>query len=161
MLSLYWRWMALVARNTCMRCRARVARGRLRGQLDVLRVAAGEAADDRALHLARHRVDALAVPARGGREAGLDDVDAELGERARDAQLLRAGHAAAGRLLAVAQRGIEDQHAVGIGSHGVLLRAARGTRSGRARSFSHGMRARSAAPTFSIWRSMSASAACW
>ena len=91
-----------------------------RGQLDVLGVAAREPADDGALHLARHRLHALEVPARGGREARLDDVDAELGERARHAQLLGPGHAAAGGLLAIAQRRVEDQYSVGIGDHGAL-----------------------------------------
>ena len=50
------------------------------------------------------------VAARGGRKAGLDDVDAELRERARHAQFLGLRHAAARRLLAVAQRRVEDHH---------------------------------------------------
>ena len=62
-------------------------------------------------------LDALEVPARGGGEAGLDHVHAELGERARHAQLLGLRHAAAGGLLAVAQGGVEDQDAIGIGDH--------------------------------------------
>ena len=41
------------------------------GELDVAAVAAREAADDRALHLARHRVDTFPVAARGGREIPL------------------------------------------------------------------------------------------
>ena len=63
---------------------------------------------------------ALPIAARGGRKSGLDHIDAELGKRARHAQLLGLGHAAAGRLLAIAQRGVEDQYSVGIGSHGVI-----------------------------------------
>ena len=87
--------------------------------LDVLTVAACQAADHRPLHLARHRADALEVPARGRRESRLDDIHTKLGEGACHAQLLGPGHAAAGSLLAVAQRGVEDQHLVRIDSHGL------------------------------------------
>ena len=51
-------------------------------QLDVLIVTARERTHDRTLNLARHGLDALEVPARCRREAGLDDIDTELGERA-------------------------------------------------------------------------------
>jgi hypothetical protein len=49
---------------------------------------------------------------RRDREPGLDDVHAEVDELGRHAPLLAHGHAAPGRLLAVAQRGVEDQHAL-------------------------------------------------
>ena len=88
MLSLYWRWMALVARNTWMRRRGASASAR-RGELDVLAVAAGEAADDRPVHLAGDRLHALPVPLGGGGKARLDDIDAQLRQRACHAQLLR------------------------------------------------------------------------
>ena len=55
-------------------------------------------------------------PSRRGGEAGLDDVDAELLELARDHQLLLDVHGRARRLLAVAQRGVEDLYAVHRGS---------------------------------------------
>src|SRR5262249_38996229 len=49
----------------------------------------------------------------GDREAGLDDVDAEGVELAGHADLLLEVHAATGRLLAVAQRRVEDGDPVG------------------------------------------------
>ena len=48
-------------------------------------------------------------PSRGDREAGLDDVDAHGVEEVGDLQLLLEGHGGAGALLAVAQRGVEDE----------------------------------------------------
>ena len=62
--------------------------------------------------IALHRLE-VAVRRRG--EAGLDHVDLEPLELARDAQLLVLGHRGAGRLLAVAQGGVEDDQAVGHG----------------------------------------------
>ncbi len=88
-----------------------------RGQLDVFPVAAGQAADRRALYFTGHCIHALPIPTRGGRKSRLDNIDTEIGKSPRYAQLLGPGHAAAGRLLAVAQGGVEDQHSVGIGSH--------------------------------------------
>ena len=90
----------------------RVPRG-----LDVFSSAARETRDDRALDFARHQVHRLPIAARGDRETGFDDVDPEFRERLGNSQLFRLRHAAAGRLLAVAQRGIEDEDAVGVG-HG-------------------------------------------
>jgi hypothetical protein len=51
----------------------------------------------------------------GDREARLDDVHAHLVEEAGDLELLLVGHGGAGRLLAVAERGVEDADAVGGG----------------------------------------------
>ncbi len=56
------------------------------------------------------------VAARGGGKARLDDVDAQVRQRPRHPQLFRLRHAAAGRLLAVAQGGVENQHSIGIGA---------------------------------------------
>ena len=114
MLSLYSRWMALVARKTWMRGRA-ASLSAFQACVDVLAIAAGQAGDGRAVHFAGDRIHRLPIAARGDREAGFDDVDAELGERLRDAQLFRLRHAAARRLLAVAQRRVEDQHTIRIG----------------------------------------------
>ena len=61
-------------------------------------------AADRAGDLA----DRLEVARRGDRETGLDHVDAQIHERLGDLQLLFEVHAAAGRLLAVAERGVEN-----------------------------------------------------
>ncbi len=61
------------------------------------------------LAIAAHRLE---VAVRGDREARLDDVDAHLVEERGDLQLLLERHGGAGRLLAVAKRGVEDQDAV-------------------------------------------------
>ena len=47
-------------------------------------------------------------------KAGLDDVDAQCVEEIGDLQLLLEGHRGAGRLLAVAQGGVENHDAVGV-----------------------------------------------
>ena len=69
--------------------------------------------------LSGDRLDRLEVVRRGDREPGLDDVDAQLGELPRDLELLGPVHARAGRLLAVAQRGVEDPDVTG-GAHECL-----------------------------------------
>jgi len=83
-----------------------------RGQLEVIRVAAGEGADGHTLDLARHGIDTLPIPPRCGRKSCLNDIRAELAKRAGYTQLLGLAHATPGRPLAVAQRGIENQHTV-------------------------------------------------
>ena len=72
--------------------------------------------------LARDRLDGLEVAGRGDREAGLDDVDAEARRAAgRSRAFPRMFMRDAGRLLAVAQRRVEDQDAIGlVASRGVL-----------------------------------------
>ena len=67
-----------------------------------------QAGDARSLDLAGDRLDRLEVVRRGDREAGLDDVDAQLGELAGDLELLGPVQGRARRLFAVAQRRIED-----------------------------------------------------
>lgn len=58
-------------------------------------------------------------------EAWLNDVDAEAGELARDAELLLRGHGGARGLLSVAESGVEDADVGGVGNVvGVVLRAA-------------------------------------
>ena len=59
-------------------------------------------------------VDGLEIAVRRDREAGLDHVDAHGLEDLGDAELLVDGHRAAGRLLAVAQGGVEDDDALGL-----------------------------------------------
>ena len=76
--------------------------------VDVLFVAARQAANRRAADRAGDFADRLEVARRSDRKAGLDHVDAQIHERLRDLQLLLEIHAATGRLLAVAQRGVEN-----------------------------------------------------
>ena len=52
-------------------------------------------------------------------KAGFDDVDAQIDQRLGDLQLFVEVHAAAGRLLAVAERGVEDRDVAGHGMCGV------------------------------------------
>ena len=82
------------------------------GGIDVGLVGSGQAADDRPLDLARDRLDGLEVAGRGDREAGLDHVDAQARELLGDLDLLLGVQRDAGRLLAVAQRRVEDVDAV-------------------------------------------------
>ena len=90
----------------------------LPGAVDVAVVAAGEAADGRAGDLGGDGADGLEVALRGDREAGLDDVDAQVGQRPGDLELLGVVHAGAGRLLAVAERGVEDPDPLFVVGHG-------------------------------------------
>ena len=85
---------------------------RLDRPLRVAVLAAGEGRDrDPAAGLLGDPADRLEVAGRGGREAGLDDVDLEARQLARDVELLGGGQAGAGRLLPVAQGGVEDADA--------------------------------------------------
>ena len=84
--------------------------------VDVLLAGARQPEDDRLRHRVGDPPHGLEVALRRGREAGLDDVDAELLELARDHQLLLDVHGRARRLLAVAQRGVEDLYSVHRGS---------------------------------------------
>jgi hypothetical protein len=80
--------------------------------LDVFPIAARKACDDRTAHFARHKIHRFPIASGGDREAGFDHVDPEVRERFRHPQLFRLRHAATGRLLAVAQRSVEDEDAV-------------------------------------------------
>ena len=60
--------------------------------------------------------DRLEIAVGGDREAGLDDVDAHLVEEFGDLHLLGERHRRAGRLLAVAQGGVENDDAVLLGA---------------------------------------------
>ena len=83
---------------------------RLPCPVDVGLAAAGQPANDRAAYRAGDPADRLEVARRGDREPGLDHVGAEFHQGLRDLELLRQVHAGAGRLLAVAQGGIEDDN---------------------------------------------------
>ena len=71
-----------------MHARALGVAHRLGRALDVGGVGAGQARDDRAVHLPRDRPYGLEVTRRGDRESSLDHVDAEPRELLGDLQLL-------------------------------------------------------------------------
>ena len=105
----------------------------LPSRLDIFLVTPRETADDGDVTVLVDRVsdgfgnglDRLEVVFGRGGEPGLDDVDAELRELARDVELLLGGERGAGGLLAVAEGGVEDADVVGVGNAvGDVVRAA-------------------------------------
>ncbi len=86
------------------------------GPGNVIAAGARQAADHRRiLPLAqglRDRFHRIEIAGRGDREAGFQHIHAQFRERLRHADLLVDVHGKSGRLLAVAQRGIEDDDAV-------------------------------------------------
>lgn len=90
---------------------------------NVLLVAPREATDDGNVagvidgvpDLGGDHLDGLEVVLGGGGEAGLDDVDAELRELARDVEFLLGGHGSSRGLLAVAEGGVKDAHVRRVG----------------------------------------------
>src|SRR5262249_48116065 len=95
------------------------------GGVDVRLVRAREPADRRPLDVARDLLHGLEVTGRGDREAGLDHVDAEPRELLRNLDLLLRVERDPRRLLAVAQRRVEDVDPVLLGyaraAHACLL----------------------------------------
>src|SRR5665647_1831154 len=75
---------------------------------DVALDAAGQTADDRALHFAGDGLHRLEITGAAGWEAGFDHVYAQAHQLVSDLKLLRGVQTATGRLLPVAQRGIEE-----------------------------------------------------
>ena len=154
-----------MAMNT-WRCGRSATCDRLDGPLRVAVAAAGERGDrDPALRLLGDPPDRLEVAGRGGREAGLDDVDPETGELAGDLELLGGGQAGAGRLLAVAERRVEDADGAGSDRRGhdfdpaapaVPAAAAWAWPATTTTGLRNAIWARSSAPTCSIWWSRSA-----
>jgi len=84
----------------------------LGGPIDVGGTGPGEAADNRFLDDLGNLRNRFEIAVRGDRKAGLDDIDAHLVEELGDLHLLLEGHRCAGRLLAIAQRGVEDDDAI-------------------------------------------------
>ena len=80
--------------------------------IDVLLAGARQAQHDRLGHGLRDRGGPIRNRRRRRRKARLDDIDIEPLELARDRDLLLDVHGAAGRLFAVAQRGVEDPDVV-------------------------------------------------
>ena len=72
----------------------------------------GDGGDGREVALGRHG------------EAGLDDVHAEVFKGMGHGELFLGGHAAAGRLLAVAQGGVKEDNVIWSLSHGEAIRIA-------------------------------------
>jgi len=89
---------------------------------NIILIAPGEAADDGDVPFLIDGVtdvlgdgfDGLEVVLGGGWEAGLDNVNAELGELPGDVDLLLGGQGGARGLLAVAESGVEDADVVGV-----------------------------------------------
>ena len=80
--------------------------------VDVFLRGAGEAGDRGVFHPPRHFADAFEIADAGDREAGFDNVDAQMIEQIGDFELLLEGHRGARRLLAVAQGRVENQNAL-------------------------------------------------
>ena len=113
MRSLCSRWMSEVARKMWMRGTDRRL-DRLPAAIDVARTGARQPADrgsvGAAISSAQWRAPLAKSPVRSRREAGLDDIDPQARQLPRDVELLVERHRAAGRLLAIAQRRVEDTH---------------------------------------------------
>ena len=82
------------------------------GHLDVFVLGAGQRSDARLADGLRDGGDGGEVAFGGHGEAGLNNVDAQILERVGHGELFLRGHAAAGRLLAVAQGGVEEYDVV-------------------------------------------------
>ena len=91
---------------------------RLGAAVDVLGGGARQAGDGGVFHPAGDFRHGFEIALRGDGEAGLDDIDAQGVQNVGDFQLFLKTHRGAGALLAIAQCGVEDIHAIGSG--GVL-----------------------------------------
>ena len=141
------------------------ARGRLqragRGR-DVLLLRACQCGHAARADLGGHAADRLQLGLRSHREAGLDDVDAQPLELAREAHLLVRSHRAAGRLLAVAEGRVEDGDASAQGTASTGAAAGRSSPSAVTVSGSrNGIRARRRSPTCSIGCARSSFRRAW
>ena len=85
---------------------------RARCHLDVFLLGARQRCDPRLANCLRDCCNCRKVAFRCHRKASLNDVHAQVFERVRHGQLFLRGHAAARRLLAVAQSGIEEGYVV-------------------------------------------------
>jgi hypothetical protein len=83
------------------------------GHLDVLGPGAGQGGDARLANGLGDGRDGGKVALRGHGEAGLDDVHAQILQGVGHGELFLRGHAAAGRLLAVAQSSVEEGYVIG------------------------------------------------
>ena len=103
----YFRWIGLVEMNVWMRgtsaCRTASQHTRTSCSMARARPAMREPFTSRAISATDSKSPFEAIG-----KAGLDDVDAHARELLGDLELLGLVHGGAGRLLAVAQRGVED-----------------------------------------------------
>ena len=83
-----------------------------RGHLDVFVLGAGQGRDARLADGLGDGGDGREVAFGGHGEAGLDDVHAQIFKGMGHGELFLRGHAAAGRLLAVAQGGVEEGYVI-------------------------------------------------
>ena len=83
-------------------------------RIDILFAGAREAEHDGFGQRLSDPIHGLEVAGRRSGESGLDDIDVEPFELARERDLLLDVHRASGRLLAVAQRRVEDSDVVGV-----------------------------------------------
>jgi len=95
----------------------------LAGEIDVPLVTPGEGGDHGAAHRLGDRPDAPPVALRRAREPGFDHVHPERIQLAGETQLLLGRHRIAGRLLAIAQSGVEDDD---VSPHGPVLPVSHG-----------------------------------
>ena len=82
--------------------------------LDVFLLGAGQGSDARLANGLRNGRDGGEIALRSHGESGLDDVDAQVLKGVRHGELFLRGHAAAGRLLAIAQSGVEECNVIWI-----------------------------------------------
>ena len=94
---------------------------RVAGAVDIGVDGARQAGDGGVLHAAGDGGDGFEIAVGGDGKSRLDDVDAHAVETLGDLELLLEGHRGAGALLAVAQRGVENDDAVGVATCRVLL----------------------------------------
>ena len=109
-------------RNESMDPTASRAGDRARTYIDVARVRSRQPADHGTIagpDLRCDSHDGIDLTARCGRKACLDHIHSETRELTRDVELLRRRHRAAGCLLAIAERRIEDSNPIsGLRHHG-------------------------------------------
>ena len=113
-------WMSEVETKVWMRGRS-ASRTASHARSTSVGIGARQAGDHGSMDLAGDRLHGLEVAGRGDREARLDDVDAQARELVGDLELLGRVQRDARRLLAVAQRGVEDQYSVGAFRWHVVL----------------------------------------
>ncbi len=80
------------------------------GHLDIFLLGARQRSDARLANGLGDGGDGGEIALRSHGKAGLDDVHAQVLQGVRHGELFLGGHAAAGRLLAVAQSGVEERY---------------------------------------------------